>query len=308
MKKLLLFTTLLAGVAIYNSAPRVLSGQSQTATATNAVNLEKPKEVRVLTLSIQPGEVMQGEPVLFVIDGLTSTSSIVSIRFNSQTLPPFEYEGRVAALAALDLRLTPGSYPVKVVLADGRVLEENVVVKERKIESAPLGIPETLGGNTPEAEKELINTLVEEGKIISAIKTSREKLWTGPFGYPVASPITITDVYGYSRQTGGSSIAHKGTDFRAKVGTPIVAINDGRVVYTGYLRNYGNVIGVDHGTGLLSIYMHLSSIGVTRGQEVRKGERIGLSGDTGYVLGPHLHLTIRINGISIDPLKFLEIL
>jgi len=133
-------------------------------------------------------------------------------------------------------------------------------------------------------------------------------LWQGSFRYPLSAPITITDVYGYSRQTGGSSIAHKGTDFRAVVGTPVYAINDGKVAYTGFLRNYGNVIAVDHGTKILSLYMHLSKVSLAVGDKVEKGDQVGLSGETGYVLGPHLHLTVRINNISIDPIKFMGLL
>jgi murein DD-endopeptidase MepM/ murein hydrolase activator NlpD len=117
----------------------------------------------------------------------------------------------------------------------------------------------------------------------------------------------VTDTYGNSRVTGGSNISHKGTDFRAAVGTPIYAMNSGVVRLTRNMRNYGNTIVIDHGLGLHTIYMHLSEISVDLNQRVEKGELIGKSGDTGYVLGPHLHLTIRINGISIDPEKFMAI-
>ena len=179
---------------------------------------------------------------------------------------------------------------------------------ERYIAKAPLGIPEKLGGDTPEAERELINTLVEEGKLISAVPTEDEKLWEGEFRLPIDEPITITDTYGYSRLTGASSISHKGTDFRAAVGTPVYAMNFGKIVFNRFLRNYGNTIIIDHGLGLHTIYMHLSEIGVPLGADVDKGEEIGKTGDTGYVLGPHLHLSIRIGGISIDPEIFMEII
>jgi murein DD-endopeptidase MepM/ murein hydrolase activator NlpD len=91
------------------------------------------------------------------------------------------------------------------------------------------------------------------------------------------------------------------------VGTPLYAMNSGTVRFTQNLRNYGNTIIIDHGLGLHTVYMHLSEIGVSLGQEVSKGQMIGRTGDTGYVIGPHLHLTIRINGISIDPERFMEL-
>lgn len=124
---------------------------------------------------------------------------------------------------------------------------------------------------------------------------------------PLEGTITVTDKYGYSRVTGGSSLNHKGVDLRAPLGTPVYAMNDGVVRFTSTMRNYGKTIAIDHGNGILTIYMHLSEIGVKEGQTVKKGELLGKSGDTGYVFGPHLHLTVRINGISIDPMKFMEL-
>jgi murein DD-endopeptidase MepM/ murein hydrolase activator NlpD len=273
-------------------------------------NSEKaPEEVKAVepSLTISPDTILQGEPALITINNI-GTSTVRSLTFNGKALGIFSHDGKSSALVGIDLRQTPGSYPLVLTLSDGRTVKKNLVVSARQVVKAPLGIPEELGGNTPEAEKELLNTLAQEGALINAIPTASEKLWSGEFRVPIDPPITITDVYGYSRITVNSTIAHKGTDYRAAVGTPVYAMNSGTVRFARNLRNYGNVIGVDHGLGLLTIYMHLSEINVALGQEVKKGELIGKSGATGYVLGPHLHLTIRINGISIDPLKFMELL
>jgi murein DD-endopeptidase MepM/ murein hydrolase activator NlpD len=192
-------------------------------------------------------------------------------------------------------------------LSDGRVIQENVEVGKRQIATAPLGIPDTLGGNTPQAEKELVDSLIKEGELINSIPSSDTRYWEGKFIYPLKGEIIVTDPYGYSRQTVGTTLSHKGTDFRAATGTPVYAMNSGVVRYTGYLRNYGNTIVLDHGLGLQTIYMHLSSIGVVNGQSVEQGEYIGKSGDTGYVLGPHLHLSVKIDHVSIDPIKFMKL-
>ena len=270
-----------------------------------AANQEPAKKEEII-ISILPKNPIQGEPVLVEVSGI-GTSTIRALKFKNDPMAVFEKSGRPAGLIGLDLRMPPGFYPVTLTLTDGRVIQEQVRVGERKVVQAPLGIPEKLGGDTPEAEKELLETLAKEGKIVNDIKTSEEKFWSGSFRYPLNSEITITDTYGYSRLTGASTIAHKGTDFRAKVGTPVVAINDGFVRFTRFLRNYGNTIAIDHGTGVLSIYMHLSQMEVEEGNRVSKGDLIAYSGDTGYVLGPHLHLTIRINNISIDPVKFYSL-
>ena len=101
---------------------------------------------------------------------------------------------------------------------------------------------------------------------------------------------------------------HKGVDLNAPMGTPVYSMNKGVVKFATSTRNYGMTILVDHGVGLQTVYMHLSEIKVTNGQAVEKGELLGLSGDTGYVLNPHLHVTVRIWDVSIDTMKFLELL
>ena len=117
----------------------------------------------------------------------------------------------------------------------------------------------------------------------------------------------MTDPYGYIRDTVGSSIIHKGTDFHAPMGTNVMAMNDGvvKVVYDSVVN--GNTIVIDHGLGIQTIYLHLSQMNVKVGDSVKAGQAIGLSGDTGYVTQPHLHLSVKINGISIDPVVFMSL-
>jgi murein DD-endopeptidase MepM/ murein hydrolase activator NlpD len=150
----------------------------------------------------------------------------------------------------------------------------------------------------------LVNSLEEENKSLVGIETASKALWDESFIYPLKDPI-VTDDYGYSRSTVGQHISHKGTDFRANETTPVLAMNDGivRVVQEG--RNYGKTVVIDHGLGLQTFYMHLSRIDVEQGEKVRRGERIGMAGQTGYAEAAHLHLTVRINDVSIDPVVFL---
>ncbi len=274
---------------------------------TQKSSLQTQPESEGMSLLIRPTKVEQGDPALITINGVATLEEIQSLTLNGRALKIFMHEGKPRALAGFDLRGAIGSFPLELRLRNGSTTSAKFVVGEKYIAKAPLGIPDKLGGNTPQAEQELVNTLVEEGKLISAVPSASTKLWEGSFRLPIDPPITITDVYGYSRQTGGSSISHKGTDFRAAIGTPIYAMNSGVVRFTRFLRNYGNTVIVDHGLGLHTIYMHLSEINVKDGQKVQKGDLLGKSGDTGYVTGPHLHLTVRIGGISIDPEKFLTI-
>lgn len=295
-------------VAVFVVAGAVYLSQREQSEPTGSaipelqVEPEAPKEP---SLEVRPESVRQGDPALVIVEN-ADTSTLRSITFNGKPLGVFEQGGKPAAMIGIDLRMQTGSYPLVLTFEDGETLRRSVQVTARTIAKVPLGIPEELGGNTPESERQLINTLVEEGRIINSIPSSHQKLWTGGFRYPVDNPV-VTDTYGYSRLTGASTISHKGTDFRAAVGTPVYAMNSGLVRFASSMRNYGNTIVIDHGLGLHTIYMHLSELGVGVGQTVEKGELIGKSGATGYVIGAHLHLSVRIGGTSIDPEKFMEI-
>ncbi|MEV8402940.1 M23 family metallopeptidase [Streptomyces niveus] len=127
------------------------------------------------------------------------------------------------------------------------------------------------------------------------------------FQLPVAgSPVTT----GY--RTGGalwSSGSHSGVDFRAASGTSVVAVGAGTVVEAGWGGAYGNNVVIRMNDGTFTQYGHLSSIGVSVGQSVTPGARIGLSGSTGNSTGPHLHFEARTTaeyGSDIDPVAYLR--
>lgn len=98
---------------------------------------------------------------------------------------------------------------------------------------------------------------------------------------------------------------HLGVDWGAKRGTPIYAVNSGRVIYAGWMRGYGKVVKIDHGRGYVSLYAHQSRIKVRKGSYVKRGQVIGAVGSTGRSTGPHLHFGLYKNGRAINPLKVL---
>lgn len=99
---------------------------------------------------------------------------------------------------------------------------------------------------------------------------------------------------------------HHGTDFGAKRGTPLLAINSGKIIFAGRMGGYGKVVKIKHNAGYVSLYAHQSRIRVKRGQRVKKGQIIGYVGSTGRSTGPHLHLGLTKNGRWINPMKVLR--
>lgn len=100
-------------------------------------------------------------------------------------------------------------------------------------------------------------------------------------------------------------IMHTGLDISGGFGTPIHAADAGRIIYAGWRGGYGKVIMVYHGNALVTLYGHMSGYAVGIGQNVNKGQTIGYVGSTGYSTGPHLHFETRVNGVPVDPLRYL---
>jgi murein DD-endopeptidase MepM/ murein hydrolase activator NlpD len=117
-------------------------------------------------------------------------------------------------------------------------------------------------------------------------------------------PLKRVEVTSYFGKRGKSH--HEGLDLRAALGTKVYAVQDGLVLYTGTkIRGYGKMVVLRHSNRIASIYAHNSSFFVHRGQKVKRGDLIALSGATGRVRGPHLHFEIRQGVVAIDPLKYL---
>ncbi|MBC8137328.1 MAG: peptidoglycan DD-metalloendopeptidase family protein [Fibrella sp.] len=128
--------------------------------------------------------------------------------------------------------------------------------------------------------------------------------FTGKFVRPV--PGGITSGFGMRfHPILHRSRLHAGCDFGGGYGTPIVSVASGTVVYAGTMRGYGNVVVIDHGGGVSTLYAHCSSIGVSDGAPVAQGQAIARVGATGLATGPHLHFEVRKNGVPVNPVGAL---
>lgn len=133
---------------------------------------------------------------------------------------------------------------------------------------------------------------------------STDKLASRPSIWPVSGEVTSN--FGWrSSPWGGGSELHQGIDIANSLDTPIVAAADGEVVQSGWAGGYGNVVQIDHGNGVSTVYGHNSRVAVNVGQSVKKGQVISYLGSTGRSTGPHVHYEIRMNGTAVDPISYM---
>jgi len=212
------------------------------------------------------------------------------------------------SLAGVSFETKPGTYDLSLeaVMDDGRTLRFNrsISVLAAKYKTSRLTVPQKYV--TPEPETlQRIEAEKEIKKVAFAHVTALPE-WSGNFVAPVQ--MEVSENYGTNRTFNGKlATVHRGTDFRAPAGTPVHASNGGEVVLARELYYEGNCIVIDHGLGFMSIYMHLSKFEVKEGDKVEKGQAIALSGGTGRVTGPHLHMAVRWSGEYLDPLKLLAL-
>jgi murein DD-endopeptidase MepM/ murein hydrolase activator NlpD len=133
---------------------------------------------------------------------------------------------------------------------------------------------------------------------------SSDKLAITPSIWPAMG--TVTSGFGWRTSPfGDGNELHAGLDIANTMGAPVVATADGQVVLSGWAGDYGNMVQIDHGNGVETIYGHNSQLAVSVGQNVKKGQVISYAGSTGKSTGPHVHYEVRENGTAVDPWKYL---
>lgn len=162
-----------------------------------------------------------------------------------------------------------------------------------------------------EKEDREITNLINQAKV-KITGSSKNKVYPGVGGklaYPVpayaGSP--YNDTYrNRINPISGKREMHTGLDMKATYGTDIVAAESGTVIYSGRRGGYGNTVIIDHGNGMTTLYAHNSSLAVSKGQTVKRGQVIAKAGSTGYSTGVHAHFEVRINGKHTDPAPYLK--
>jgi hypothetical protein len=257
----------------------------------------------------EPAQPVNGSAVLFRVTAPAGVASLHGTWSGHQL--SFRFDRACAcwyAVAGIDLDAKPGKHPLRL---EGGAKEPGNAVYSADVTVSEKRYPTTAIKVAPEyvqPPQDVLARIEQEAELKKHVfaQIEPESYWAGRFKPPVDS--SITAIFGSARTYNGvKKSTHQGMDFRAAIGTTIRATNQGTVVLARGLYYEGNCVVLDHGQGLLTIYMHLSEIRVKEGQRVEGGDILGLSGNTGRVTAPHLHFAVRWQGIYLDPATLLEL-
>lgn len=226
------------------------------------------------------------------------TQQTPSVTLNQKKYPAFEIApNRFRAMIPTTPLEQAGVRTLQVMAGDVRNIA--VKVNDRTFPTQRITLPPGKSGLG--ATQHELNRVAAFKKLVTP-----QKYWNGPFVRPNKG--RITTIYGVRRYYNGKfakDYYHRGVDYAGAVGSPVFAPASGRVALVGRVaqgfRIHGNIVGIDHGQGVTSTYLHLSRIDVQEGDLVKPGQVIGAVGATGAVTGPHLHWGLYVHGESIDP-------
>ena len=265
-------------------------------------------------IALSSTEVINGNLLLVQIETRKLNPPVRDMRlqFQQHQYPVYPHPVNSAnfhcGLIAIPFRTKPG--PAKLVLTwknalgdhsrkiPFRVLAGKYRTDELKVDSSRVN-PNKKNVKRAQKEARKIKDIYAGG--------SSERLWKSDFQLPMTSD--ITSPFGNKRVFNGQLKSyHNGVDFRARTPKPVFASNSGVVKLAESLFYSGNAVVIDHGTGIFTIYAHLSRIDVNPGQHIEKGQRLGLTGATGRVSGPHLHWGVKIKGVAVNPIQLIDVI
>jgi murein DD-endopeptidase MepM/ murein hydrolase activator NlpD len=251
--------------------------------------VEAQQAPALLNVEFFPAESHPGDVVRIDIAGVDSFSATV---FGKHVTD---------GLIGIDLDTKPGSYSVSIKTRDGRIATPSlrVLPKDfpvRRLRVAPAFVE-------PPAEE--IDRITRELKTTEGIfHTTTGRKWSGPFLLPVDG-VPNSNFGSRTYFNGRRRSPHAGVDFMAERGVPVRAANTGLVALAAPLYFTGNTVIIDYGSGLYSLFAHLSEFRVKSGDVVSADTVVGLVGDTGRVTGAHLHWSVRLQGARVDPLSLV---
>jgi murein DD-endopeptidase MepM/ murein hydrolase activator NlpD len=264
------------------------------------------------TVRAQPTRLVNGGPVLFQVRPPAKLESLTGTWLTHQI--SFSYDPSTKTwftLAGVSFETTPGRYPLELTaeLAGSKApltITRSFMIARAKYPQVKveLTVEKKFTEPSPEQQEQIAEGVKIKQDYLSRVTPTRE--WDGKFAAPADA--AISDVFGSQRIFNGKAQRpHFGLDYRVPTGTPVAAMNQGTVLLARFLYYEGNCVVIDHGQGLLTLYFHLSEFKVKEGDQVKRGQEIGLSGGTGRATGPHLHVAVRWQGTYLDPATLLRL-
>jgi murein DD-endopeptidase MepM/ murein hydrolase activator NlpD len=257
----------------------------------------------------QPGELVNGSPVLFQIKPALRLKTLSGKWLEHDIAFALDPKTKIwNAIGGIALNVKPGVYTLSLTGAtpNGKdvTFERRVTIRAGKYRSTAI----TVEGKYTAPSQEQLDIIARDKKTkqetFSHVSPDRE--WAGAFKAPLVGP--FSDTFGTTRTFNGQvRSTHEGLDFAAVTGTPIAALNAGTVLLARPLYFEGNCVVLDHGQGLLTLYLHMSAFKVKEGDKVERGQELGLVGGTGRASGPHLHIAVRWQGVYVDPATLLQL-
>lgn len=277
--------------------------------------LSPPASAAKWTIHTQPARLVNGGPAFFQVKAPARLQSLSGTWLGHDVSFSFDAKSQTwYALAGVGFETAPGTYSLELTgESDAGKASSKKVTFSRKFAvargkypkiQAKLSVESKFTEPTPEQQKQIEESQQIKKDYLNRVTPDRE--WSGQFTAPADA--AISDVFGSQRIFNGkTSSPHLGLDFRVPSGSPVEAMNDGTILLARPLYFEGNFVVLDHGQGLLTIYMHLSEFKVKEGDQVKRGQVIALSGGTGRATGPHLHVGVRWQGTYLDPAGLMRL-
>jgi len=261
-----------------------------------------------MTVNLESADFKQGSMMIINVNFLPADASPEDISVSTSlnfTPTFFPRDDGYTALFPIRAALTPGEYPLKVTCKEESCeLIVNVADAGFNVQyfnMDPAVHSATLGNSAASEEFDHVT-------MPHLLSSDSQLYFKGDFVSPLSMyPLRITSNFGDTRYiNGGFSGRHLGVDMAAPRGTPVLSVNKGKVLYSGFLQLTGNTVIIEHGFGLKSLYYHMDSLDVSAGDLVESGSRIGAVGTTGASTGYHLHFAVSINNVFTNPWQFLD--
>ena len=294
---LLLFLSLTASARASNAAAATPNSPRGKAASI------KSSSTKSWSVGWQPALLVNGAPVVFRVSPSATLESLSGKWLDHDVFFNFDAASKSwYGVAGISLETRPAAYLLEL---KGTNVSGTAISFERKISiraAKYLSIAVTVSKQFTEPSPEQLERINQEKTLKQDVlgRVEPEKEWAGGFRPPVSAP--VSDVFGTRRTFNGKTQSmHQGLDYAVPQGTPVAAANAGTVLLARPLFFEGDCVILDHGQGLLTLYLHLSEIRVKEGEHVTAGQEIALSGGTGRATGPHLHVAVRWQGVYLNP-------